>query len=319
MDFSFVIPTFNSAQYIGSCLKAIFALHYDRSQYEVLIVDGGSVDNTLQCVAAYPEVVILHSENKSIADSRNRGVQKARGRYLAFIDSDCLVDRDLLQKAAKHLQEYECCGSFYRSSAEQGWVARVWLAAEGKKSGPVNWITSGTLLVRKDFFLEVGGFNEALQTEEDEDFGRRVREHGGQLMNDLSMASIHLGQPDSLGGFFRKEMWRGMSLIKPHAGSQRGGFSLFDSAIIFYALNCCLVFVSFFYSGSFIFQAATGVFFSFPLLLVIRKMGQTGEWKYIPGMYVLYLVFLLARSFSLFRYNQFRHLFSSFFIRGIGG
>jgi len=310
MEFSFIIPIFDSAQYITECLDAIASLNYDKSQYEIIVVDGGSTDQTLELVGKFPKVIVLYSKNISISNSRNIGAEKARGKALAFIDSDCLVDVDLLWKAERHLSRFECCGSFYKPSEEHGWVARTWLAAERKESGIVSWITSGTLLVRKDFFIEVGGFNEELQTEEDEDFGRRVRKHGGRLMNDLTMASIHLGQADTIFGFFEKEVWRGMSLIKPCPAGVNRTFSFFDLAIIGYLISFLSIFLAPLVGLPLFFRASLAVYFFMPLLLVFRKMRQINEWRYFLKMYVLYLVFLMARIFSLLRYNQFRHLFS---------
>ncbi len=309
MDFSIIIPTFNSAQYITACLEAMNTLQYDESRYEIIVVDGGSTDSTLDMISQFPKVHVVSSTNISISNSRNIGARKATGNALVFIDSDCLVDAELLNKAEKHLVDFECCGAFYKASGRQGWVARTWLAAEGKQTGLVNWITGGTLIVRKEFFTIVGGFNEALQTEEDEDFGHRVRLHGGSLMNDMAMASVHLGQADSLSSFFKKEVWRGMSLVKPVFGDNVGKYSVFDLAIIGYLLNFLSIFIFLLIGFPLFFWATVAICFSLPLLLVLRKMWQTGQWQYSLLMYVLYLVFLMARSYSLLRHNQFRVLF----------
>lgn len=309
MKFSIIIPTFNSDRFIDECLKSIFDLDFLLDCFEVIVVDGGSTDDTLEIVRKYSLVKIIHSENISIANSRNLGAKEAKGTILAFIDSDCLVDRDLLTKAEKHLEKFDCCGSFYKSYSGHSWVARTWLVAEKKKSGIVNWITSGTLIVKRSLFFKIGGFNELLETEEDEDFGYRTRRAGGKLFNDLSMASIHLGQPNNVFDFFRKEMWRGKSLLKPRTKKYVKKLSLFDLMILVYFFNLWLMVGAWIFHSKILFLLSILFMFLIPLALTIRKVLQTSETNLFIKMYTLFFFFLFARCLSLLRYNQFMNLF----------
>lgn len=304
MHFSIVIPTYNSEKYIRRCLESILAVDYPPDKFEVIVVDGGSNDRTLQYVMSYPQVTILKSDNISIGNSRNIGARYASGKFLGFIDSDCLVTSDVLKIAEKHLRQYECCGSFYRSSDDHGWIARTWLLAERKKNGMVPWLPGGTLFVRQSFFWDIGGFNEHLHTQEDVEFARRVREKGGQLLNDHLLASVHLGQTDDLWSFFKKEMWRGKSLARSLFLQIRSGSKppIFDIVIIIYLIALIGFFFSLFLKSFWIAGFMMSLIISIPALFTIRKSLQARKLKYVLNLFLLYFVFLMARSLSVLRY-----------------
>lgn len=93
--FSVIVPTYNGARYLGATLDSLVA---QRSvDIEVIVVDDGSTDTTLDVVAAHalaPRVV--HQANSGVAVARNRGLALARGDYVAFLDQDDLWHPDRL-------------------------------------------------------------------------------------------------------------------------------------------------------------------------------------------------------------------------------
>lgn len=84
--FSVVICSYNRAQFIGATLDSLRAQEF--TDYEVILVDDGSTDTTLELVRAYPEVKIFTQQNKGPGVARNVGVSHSTGRYIAFLDSD---------------------------------------------------------------------------------------------------------------------------------------------------------------------------------------------------------------------------------------
>ena len=309
MDFSFIIPTYNSSKYIGQCLNSICSVDYIDNLFEIIVVDGGSTDDTLDIVSAYKKVKLVHSSNVSISNSRNIGVAESVGENLVFIDSDCLADRLLLVKAKDYLKQYSCYGSFYKAHASHGWVAKAWLTVERKRNGLVKWITSGTLTVSRAVFEKVKGFDESLQVEEDEDFCHRVRLLGGTLYNDLSVASVHLGQADSVKSFFLKETWRGKFLVKPIAGIFQKKTSLFDLAIYCYFFSIMIVIISVVFNWMSLLFMASIIIFILPLLLTVRVVMKASSYELFGQIFILYVVFLFARSWSVIRNKQLNRLF----------
>lgn len=91
--FSVVIPTYNREAYVGRTLESLSAQECD--DWELVVVDDGSTDGTLDVVRRYAEtqpgrVRVLEADHRGCAAARNRGAQEATGEYLAFLDSDDL-------------------------------------------------------------------------------------------------------------------------------------------------------------------------------------------------------------------------------------
>jgi len=87
--FSVIIPTYNRARLLEAALGSVFA--QEERGYEVLVVDDGSTDDTLETLARYgARVRVLSQRNAGPGAARNLGIQEARGDYVAFLDSDDL-------------------------------------------------------------------------------------------------------------------------------------------------------------------------------------------------------------------------------------
>ncbi|NOK05024.1 MULTISPECIES: glycosyltransferase family A protein [Myxococcus] len=85
--FSVIIPTYNRARLLEAALASVFA--QEERDFEVLVVDDGSTDDTLETLARYGEQVrVLSQRNAGPGAARNLGIQEARGAYVAFLDSD---------------------------------------------------------------------------------------------------------------------------------------------------------------------------------------------------------------------------------------
>jgi len=83
---SVVIPSWNRAVLLGDALDSVFAQEYSRLQ--VIVVDDGSTDDTQALTARYPAVEFFYQEHQGSAVARNTGIDRARGEYVAFLDSD---------------------------------------------------------------------------------------------------------------------------------------------------------------------------------------------------------------------------------------
>ena len=110
MFFTVVIPTYNRRPILEKCLRALEhqELNGDRIQgYEVIVVDDGSTDNTLECFTAqapdFPHLRLLSQPHLGPAAARNLGVKEAKGDTIIFIDSDLVVTEKFLQAHANAL------------------------------------------------------------------------------------------------------------------------------------------------------------------------------------------------------------------------
>ena len=88
--FSIIVPIYNVERYLEQCIKSVLAQDYQN--YELILVDDGSPDNSIDICTKYAKqysnIVFIHKINGGVSDARNAGIQIARGEYLMFLDSD---------------------------------------------------------------------------------------------------------------------------------------------------------------------------------------------------------------------------------------
>ncbi len=99
--FSIVVPVYGVEKYIKNCLDSIMNQTY--KDFEVIVVDDGTKDKSMEIVKDYP-VKVIHQENQGLSAARNTGVKKATGEYLLFVDSDDTIEKDLLRELTKSLR-----------------------------------------------------------------------------------------------------------------------------------------------------------------------------------------------------------------------
>ena len=215
MQVSFIIPALNEERLLGQCLASICSLDLPSgvSGIEILVVDSQSQDQTAEIARGFGAKVVTVQPG-SISRSRNTGARESRGELLAFIDADCELPREWLVRCAGHLARPEvlaagACMAPPPPSAP--WVERCWHALAYRppavESERVGWLMSFNLLVRREAFDRVGGFDETLVTCEDSDFGYKLAEIG-QLVKDYSARAGHHGSSKTASEFFRREAWR---------------------------------------------------------------------------------------------------------------
>lgn len=117
--FSVVVPVYNAERYLNKALQSI--LDQDFTDFELILVDDGSTDDSLTVLEAFAEkdtrVIVLNNEvNRGAAEARNRGIEIARGKYLCFVDADDYIDLGFLRHFYDALQADDCdfvkCGAY---------------------------------------------------------------------------------------------------------------------------------------------------------------------------------------------------------------
>lgn len=104
--FSIIIPSYNCAQFIQQTLRSIY--QQSEGDYEILIINDGSTDNLLEILGQEtdPRLRVITQPNGGVSRARNRGIQEARGTYLAFLDSDDVWQPFHLEKARDFFEKY---------------------------------------------------------------------------------------------------------------------------------------------------------------------------------------------------------------------
>ncbi len=110
IELSIIIPVYNVEPYIRKCLDSILCQSYQN--YELLLVDDGSHDNSLAICREYEgkdhRIKVLHQPNRGPSAARNLGIALAQGRYLAFVDSDDYIMPDMFAELIRLMEEKHC-------------------------------------------------------------------------------------------------------------------------------------------------------------------------------------------------------------------
>ena len=178
---SVVIPTHDRKEILPRALDSV--INQTFSDWELIVVDDGSTDDTDKMILRdYPAVRYCRQENAGVSNARNSGVAMASGEWIAFLDSD---DAWLPEKLDRQLSGLVVEPELRLSHTDEIWIRngrRVNQPKEYAKSGgdiyrrglPLCCICPSSVLIRKDLFEEVGGFDEAFPACEDYDLWLRI-------------------------------------------------------------------------------------------------------------------------------------------------
>jgi glycosyltransferase involved in cell wall biosynthesis len=211
---SIVIPAYNCEKTIGKCLDSLLKLDYP--QYEILVVDDGSLDRTPDILKSYNNITILRTENKGPSHARNLAVQKAKGDYIAFTDSDCIVDPNWLQELFKGFVSDKVAGVGGDQQSPddetpfgkdvQDFMKMAGIAGDYMKHHEtvVNTTHNPTcnVLYKKSVLLEAGLFDEKLWPGEDVDIDLKIKRKGWLLYYN-PRAVVHHYRPKDPSSFCR--------------------------------------------------------------------------------------------------------------------
>jgi len=187
--YSVIIPAYNSSRTLGASLAALEAQTVPRAQYEVIVVDDGSTDDTGAVAGSFP-VHLIQQANRGPAAARNRGAREARGAVLVYTDADCVPCTDWLAEMVQPLADAKTVAvkGAYRTR-QRSWVARfAQIEFEERydllqRAKRIDMVDTYAAAYRKDVFLELGGFDEAFPAPngEDMDLAYRLEAAGYRL------------------------------------------------------------------------------------------------------------------------------------------
>jgi len=197
-EVSIIIPVWNRPDLIEACLFSI--VKNTKGDYEVIVVDNNSDESTKRVLSSFRNLkIITNTENKWFVEGCNQGSEAARGQYLLFLNSDTEVTPGWLDSLVQVAETYPRCGAVGAklvrldgSLQEAGSI--IWndgsVSAYGRDDKPeksqycylreVDFCSGACLLVRKDIFSKLGGFDPRYSPAyyEDADFCMTLRQNG---------------------------------------------------------------------------------------------------------------------------------------------
>ena len=105
---SFIIPAYNAENTIERAINSILNQENTSLEYEIIVVNDGSIDNIDEKMKNFKEnskIKYFKKENTGVADTRNYGVEKSKGEYIIFVDSDDYISKTLLQDIEKYIKD----------------------------------------------------------------------------------------------------------------------------------------------------------------------------------------------------------------------
>lgn len=178
---SVIIPTYNRGWVLKEAIDSVLSQDFD--SFEMIVVDDGSTDNTPDVLGRYGDrITVIPQSNRGVSAARNRGVREAKGDLIAFLDSD---DLWLPGKLATQAAFFRSRPDALICQTEEIWIRngrRVNPKHRHKK--PSGWIFEPSLalclvspsavMIRRELFEEMGGFDESLPACEDYDLWLRI-------------------------------------------------------------------------------------------------------------------------------------------------
>lgn len=218
---SIVIPVFNEERYLPSCLTSLMSLSYPKDHHEILLIDNGSTDRTLEIARGFSEVSIHVKENVKVGAVRNYGVQKAKGSVIVFLDSDCVVNQEWLTDGVRKLtaDANSVIGGQYLLRDDPSWLEKYWILASPNRTVRETSLLGGCIFMPKEIFQNIGGFDEYLNAGEDSDLTVRLKKEHINVEIDPSLSVVHLGNPSRVRPFIARQLWHSSDYINglPHS------------------------------------------------------------------------------------------------------
>ncbi len=194
MNASVIVPVFNAESTVSECISSLLKQEFS-AKFEIIVVDDGSTDKTLERIKKIKGIKIIRQKNSGPATARNNGARNARHEIVVFIDADCI--------------------------AEKNWLEIEYRYKKMKSSKKIDWIGSYSAAYRKEIFLKEQGFSrEFLKASgEDPDLSYKLSEKG-YLLKFNPKAIVYHKHPSSLSDYLHRKyvhaFWR-VLLYKKHS------------------------------------------------------------------------------------------------------
>ncbi|MDA8104278.1 MAG: glycosyltransferase family 2 protein [Nitrospiraceae bacterium] len=259
---SVIIPSFNRKRVLCDCIDSVLAQEY--RPLEIIVVDDNSQDGTVEYLSSQYKDLIIIASNRRYGPShlRNRGLNRANGAYVLFLDSDVILhDVNIIAKMTQRLSDDKTIGQIggeipiYLGISDEAYGRKLNYFGNNSvvvsrrvdkthvKSKDCDYLATCNCMVRKEVADQAGGFDPYYQFGgEDIDFGRAIRNNGYRNIVDYDVAALHKHEPS---GRYEDQTYRYIVTrirynLKWHSRKKNILIFLrdFGDALLFYILLC---------------------------------------------------------------------------------
>ena len=206
---SVIIPAYNAARTIRRCIQSVLEQTY--TEWEMIIVDDGSKDDTLGICQSYDDsrIRVLHKENGGVSSARNMGLNFAQGDYIAFIDSDDFIETDYLQHLSHGLGADIVITGFYYGAVPEASCFKFQLSDKQKVSQELSKLINadqlcfpwGRLFKRSILEQYQIRFDEQMRFAEDNVFNWEFLCHAESIYIDSTQKDYHKSADEGESGY----------------------------------------------------------------------------------------------------------------------
>jgi len=248
---SIIIPAYNRAWIIKEAIDSVLAQNF--YDFELIVVDDGSSDNTLEILSSYRnKIKVIKQINRGVSAARNKGILSSSGDYIAFLDSD---DIWLPGKLETQFEFFKNNPEALICQTEEIWIKNGKRMNPGKRHKKVSGmffekslelclVSPSAVMMKRSLFDLVGLFDESLLACEDYDLWLRVNHKYPVFLIDTPLIVKRGGHDDQLSGMHSLDKYRIQSIHKLLESNiltkdqQRAAINIFKKKCHVYAQGC---------------------------------------------------------------------------------
>lgn len=195
---SVVMPVYMEEKYIADCIDSLLQQDYPLGSLEYIFVDGCSTDKTAEIISSYAQrlpgkIILLKNPHKTVPYAMNIGIEHASGEYIVRLDAHAQYDSDYISKCVQYLESTGAANvggtAQTKSHGYMGAAIAAMLSSRfgvgnsefrtGGSSGYVDTVPFGAF--RREVFELIGGYDERLTRNQDNEMNWRIRKNGGRI------------------------------------------------------------------------------------------------------------------------------------------
>lgn len=201
---SVVIPAFHEEANIGRCLQSLSRQTIPRDEYEIIVVDGGSKDNTREIAEQYADIVFIQTSRK-VGGARNDGALKSSGEILATTDADCIIPENWLEVILDNFENHDIVQLYGPvDPIEKGvknWISLAFanlFSRIGYYTGTLYYTLGCNTAFRRDAFIEAGMYR-TIDAGDDLEIARRMAKLGKVKFDNRMRVSFSMRRYEQFG------------------------------------------------------------------------------------------------------------------------
>jgi glycosyltransferase involved in cell wall biosynthesis len=212
---SVIVPTKNSEEFLGKCLDSIKNQTY--KDVEIIVVDNNSIDKTKEIAQKYTDKVFNCGPERSA--QRNYGAEESKGEYVYFVDSDFILDKDVMRQCVDKIEKkYDAIVVHNSPDISVSWIAKVRKFEVDMYKYDLTH--SAARFFKRKVFLVIGGYNKKITAGEDYDIQNKLNNKGYRT-GFIGPEAVHLGEPKSFWKHMKKYYNYGKDFTKFKTENQK--------------------------------------------------------------------------------------------------